>query len=94
MLPFLGTNPQVAQGPCSVQRILLEPDGTRKKKKKKRWPLAPHCRVDCHIPSFSLHAQTSSSVELYTRPTVRGVVDVAIVSPLALSEHRLRNEVH
>jgi hypothetical protein len=42
MLPFLGTNPQVAQGPCSVWRILLEIDGTVKKKKKKRWPPVPH----------------------------------------------------
>ncbi len=87
MLPFLGTNPQVAQGPCLVQRILLEPDGTGKKKKKKRWPPAPRCRVDCHIPSFSLHAQTSSLVKLCTRPTVCGVIDIAIVSPLASSKH-------
>jgi hypothetical protein len=95
MLPFLGTNPQVAQGPCLVWRILLEPDGTgKKKKKKKRWPPTLHCRVDCHVPSFSLHAQTSSLVKLYTQPMVRVVVDVAIVSPLASSEHWLHDKAH
>ncbi len=94
MLPFLGANPQVAQGPCLIQWISLEPDRTGKKKKKKRWPPALHRQVDCHVPSSSLHAQMSSLVELYTRPTVHGVVDVAIVPPLALSEHPLCNEAH
>jgi hypothetical protein len=50
--------------------------------------------IDCHVPSSSLHAQTSSSVKLYTRPTVCGVVDIAIVSPLALSQHRLHDKAH
>ncbi len=94
MLPFLGTNPQVAQDPWLVWRILLEPDGTRKKKKKKHRPPALRCWVDCHVPSFSLHARSSLLVKLYTRSTVHGVVDVAIVSPLALSEHQLRNKAH
>ncbi len=94
MLPFLGTNPQLAQGLCLVWWILSEPDGTRKKKKKKHWPPAPRCWVDCHVPSSSLHAQTTSLVELYTQPTVCGIVDVAIISPLALSKHQLQNKTH
>ncbi len=94
MLSFLGTNPQVAQGPCSVWWIFLEPDGTGKKKKKNHRPPAPHHWEDCHIPSSSLHARTSLSVKLYTQPRVRGKVDIAIASPLASSQHWLRDDVH
>jgi hypothetical protein len=71
--------------------------GTRRNQEEEEEDAPASCATllsYCHVPSFSLHARTSSLVELYTRLTVCGVVDVAILSPLALSKHWLFDEVH